>query len=58
MALNAYILGSFVGSLFDEGFANVIGLQTLRDRTNPLDYFSIRHAGADPDHCGKTTSPN
>lgn len=53
LGLCSGIVGGFTYSLLDDGFANILAVQTLRHGTNPFNYVSIRLMGGDPSSGGK-----
>ncbi len=55
MNVVAFFAGNIAYSLFDSGLANILGLETLRHGTNPINYLGIRLNGGDPDHGGKAS---
>lgn len=55
MVFYSYVLGNIAWSLFDDGLANLLGLETLRHGTNPFNNLRIRIKGGDPNHGGKAS---
>jgi len=53
--LYSFFLGDIIYEFFDTGLANVLGLETLRHGTNPINYLGIRINGGDPNHGGKAS---
>lgn len=53
-----FITGSVIYNLLDSGFANILGLETLRHGTNPINYAGILIHGGDPRHGGKASGSN
>lgn len=51
--IGGYFLGNTLAALYDDGIANVLGLETLRHGTSPINYFSIKIRGGLPAHGGK-----
>lgn len=53
MGAFSFIAGNIIYSAFDEGIADILGLQTLRHGTNVTNAAQIRINGGDPNHGGK-----
>lgn len=47
------LAGNVIYRFFDDGLANILGLETFRHGTNLLNYCSIRLFGGDPKYGGK-----
>lgn len=56
--ISSFAIGTVAYSLFDDGLANVLGLETLRHGTNPINYVGMRINGGDPSHGGKDSGSN
>lgn len=56
--VGGFITSNTICNLFDSGLANMLGLETLRHGTNPINYLSILINGGDPSHGGKTSGSN
>jgi hypothetical protein len=54
-AIAGYLLGKTFYHLFDQGLANILGLETLRHGTNPFSYLGMRVLGGQP-RCGGTVA--
>jgi hypothetical protein len=53
--MSPFALGSISYRLFDDGLANLLGLETLKHGTNIVNYIAIRQNGGDPSHGGKSS---
>jgi hypothetical protein len=55
MAIYCYLIANSCYTLFDDGLANLLCLQTLRHGTNPVNNIAIRIFGANPEKSGSDT---
>lgn len=51
--MTSLLIGHGLSSLYNDGLANILGLETLRHGTNPFNYLRIIFSGGDPAHGGK-----